>query len=556
MYIFDEFDERLVRERVAQFASQIERRLSGALTEDEFRPLRLKNGLYLQLHSYMLRIAIPYGALNARQLRQLGLIADVHDRGYGHFTTRTNLQFHWAKLKEVPTVLGLLADVGMHCIQTSGNCIRNVTADPFAGVAFDEIEDPRPIAELIRQWSSLHPEFEWLARKFKIAVSGAAQDRTVMKSHDLGVRIVRDEASGAIGYRILVGGGLGRSPMEARILRDFLPREDLLSYLEAALRVYNLAGRRDNKWKARIKFLVHDIGVETFRAQVEEEFARIDRTKANAAPDELARIATFFAPPPYENLPAISRKLEQAVARDEELGRFVEHNLTRHKRKGYAALTISLKAIGGIPGDVSADQMRAIADLAELYSFNETRVTHAQNLVLPHVRLDDVPEIFARLKAQGLASANVGLITDIIACPGLDYCGLATARSIPVAQAIAQTFADPARQKEIGELSIKISGCVNACGHHHVGAIGILGLEKKGAESYQITIGGDPGDSYALGELLGPGLPAEKVPEAIGRIVAVYLARRQPGESFIETTRRLGLAPFKSTFKEIADAVA
>ncbi len=427
-----------MRERVAQFASQIERRLSGALTEDEFRPLRLKNGLYLQLHSYMLRIAIPYGALNARQLRQLALIADVHDRGYGHFTTRTNLQFHWAKLKDVPTVLGLLADVGMHCIQTSGNCIRNVTADPFAGVAFDEIEDPRPVAELIRQWSSLHPEFEWLARKFKIAVSGAAQDRTVMKSHDLGVRIVRDAASGAIGYRIFVGGGLGRSPMAAQVLRDFLPREDLLSYLEAALRVYNLAGRRDNKWKARIKFLVHDIGVESLprpgRRGIRPD--RQDESQCDARRNWRASLP-FSRPRPMKTLPAISRKLEQAQSRGtRSLARFVEHNLTRHKRKGYAALTISLKAIGGIPGDVSSDQMRAIADLAELYSFDESRVTHAQNLVLPHVRLDDVPEIFARLKAQGLASANIGLITDIIACPGLDYCGLATARSIPVAQAI------------------------------------------------------------------------------------------------------------------------
>jgi sulfite reductase (NADPH) hemoprotein beta-component len=556
MYLYDEFDERLVRERVAQFASQIERRLSGALTEDEFRPLRLKNGLYLQLHSYMLRIAIPYGTLNGRQLRQLAQIADVYDRGYGHFTTRTNLQFHWAKLKTVPAVLDLLADVGMHCIQTSGNCIRNVTADPFAGVAFDEIEDPRPVAELIRQWSSLHPEFEWLARKFKIAVSGAAQDRTVMKSHDLGLRIVRDETSGEIGYRVLVGGGLGRSPMEAQVVREFLPREELLSYLEAALRVYNLAGRRDNKFKARVKFLVHDKGVEAFRAAVEDEFARIDKTKANAASAEQARIASFFAPPPYENLPEVSRRLEEAQARDEELARFVENNLTRHKRKGYTALTISLKPIGGTPGDLTSDQMRAVADLAELYSFDELRVTPSQNLVLPHVRLDDVPAIFVRLKAHRLADANIGLVTDIVSCPGLDYCGLATARSIPVAQALSKRFADPARQKEIGALSIKMSGCINACGHHHVGAIGILGLEKKDAESYQITIGGDPGDAYALGELLGPGLPAEKVPEAIERLVAVYLARRETGESFIETYRRLGLAPFKSTFKEIADAVA
>jgi sulfite reductase (NADPH) hemoprotein beta-component len=556
MYRYDQFDERLVRERVAQFASQVERRIAGALTEEEFLPLRLKNGLYLQLHSYMLRIAVPYGSLRARQLRQLARIADEYDRGYGHFTTRTNLQFHWAKLKDVPTVLGLLADVEMHCIQTSGNCVRNVTADHFAGVAYDEIEDPRPVAELIRQWSSLHPEFEWLGRKFKIAVAGAAHDRAVIKSHDLGVRIVRDGKTGEAGYEILVGGGLGRTPMAGQTLREFLPREDLLAYIEAALRVYNLDGRRDNKFKARIKILVHETGIEAFRAEVEKEFARIDKTKANGDPAELARIAAYFTSPPYESLPEVSRKLEQAQAKDVELSRFVEHNLFRHKRKGYTALTISLKPIGGTPGDISSDQMRAVADLAEQYSFDELRVSHAQNLILPYVRLDDVPEIFARLKAHDLATPNVGLITDIISCPGLDYCALATARSIPVAQALSNRFADPAKQAEIGEISIKISGCINACGHHHIGNIGILGLEKKGAESYQITIGGDPGDDYALGELLGPGLPAEKVPEAVERVVAVYLAERQSGETFIETYRRLGLAPFKSAFKEIADVAA
>ncbi|HUO54711.1 MAG TPA: nitrite/sulfite reductase [Rhodoblastus sp.] len=556
MYRYDDFDRRVVRERIAQFASQIERRLSGALTEDEFKPLRLKNGLYLQLHAYMLRVAIPYGALNARQVRQLAHIADTYDRGYGHFTTRQNLQFNWPKLKDVPAILSLLADVDMHCIQTSGNCIRNVTADHFAGVAHDELEDPRPVAELLRQWSTLHPEFDWLGRKFKIAVSGAAQDRAVLKSHDVGVRVVRDPATQQIGYQILAGGGLGRTPMIGQVVRDFLPREKLLKYLEAVLRVFNLEGRRDNKFKARIKILVHELGLDAFRARVEEEYAAIDATSADLDPREYARIAGHFAPPAYETLPAVSRRLEEAQARDEHLARFVEHNLTRHKQRGYAALTISLKPIGLPPGDASSRQLRVIADLAEKYSFDEARVAHTQNIILPHVRLEDVPDIFAILRAEGLGEANAGLITDIVSCPGLDYCALATARSIPVAQALAQRFADPKKQKEIGELSIKISGCINACGHHHVGNIGILGLEKKEAESYQITIGGDPGDAYALGELLGPGLPAEHVPDAVERLVAVYLAQREPGETFIETTRRLGLAPFKAAFKEIADVVA
>ncbi|MCW2283479.1 sulfite reductase (NADPH) hemoprotein beta-component [Rhodoblastus acidophilus] len=556
MYRYDEFDERLVRERVAQFASQVARRIDGSLTDAEFLPLRLKNGLYLQLHSYMLRIAVPYGTLHARQLRQLARIADEYDRGYGHFTTRTNLQFNWSKLKDVPTVLGLLADVEMHCIQTSGNCIRNVTADHFAGVAHDEIEDPRPIAELIRQWSTLHPEFEWLGRKFKIAVSGATHDRAVVKSHDLGVRIVRDPASGETGYEILVGGGLGRTPFAAKVLREFLPREDLLAYLEAVLRVYNLEGRRDNKFKARLKILVHELGIEALRALVEEEFAHIDKARVNADPQEQARIAAYFAPPAYEDLPEVSRKLEDAQIRDPELARFVEHNLFRHKKRGYTAVTISLKPIGGTPGDITSEQMRAVADLAEKYSFDELRVTHAQNLVLPNVKLDDVAEVYEALKAHDLATANIGRITDIISCPGLDYCSLATARSIPIAQVLSHHFADPEKQKQIGEVSIKISGCINACGHHHVGNIGILGLEKKGVESYQITVGGDPSENYALGELLGPGVPAEYVPEAVDKVVSVYLAERQQGETFIETYRRIGLAPFKAAFKEIADVAA
>uniref|UniRef100_UPI003F9B8225 nitrite/sulfite reductase n=1 Tax=Rhodoblastus sp. TaxID=1962975 RepID=UPI003F9B8225 len=539
MYTYDEFDERLVRERVAQFASQVERRLDGSLSEEEFRPLRLKNGLYLQLHAYMLRIAVPYGTLRSKQLRQLAHIADAYDRGYGHFTTRQNLQFNWPKLKDVPAILSLLADVEMHCIQTSGNCIRNVTADHFSGVAHDEIEDPRPVAEWIRQWSSLHPEFDWQGRKFKIAVSGAPHDRAVLKAHDVGVRILRDSETQEIGFQVLVGGGLGRTPMEGKILREFLVREQLLAYLEAVLRVYNLEGRRDNKYKARIKILTHEIGIDVFRAKVEAEFAQIGTASFAADLEEFSRIAAHFAPSAYENLPDVSRKLEAAQASDEELARFVEHNLYRHKRKGYAALTISLKAIGAAPGDATSQQMRVIADLAEKYSLDEARVTHMQNIVLPDVRLDDVPEIFSILRENGLATANVGLITDILCCPGLDYCALATARSIPLAQTLSRHFADPRKQKEIGDLSIKMSGCINACGHHHVGNIGILGLEKKGAESYQSTIGGDASENFALGELLGPGRPAELVPEAIDTVLAVYLAQRQPGESFIEAYRRI-----------------
>ena len=556
MYSYDQFDERLVRERVAQFANQVERRLDGSLSDDEFRPLRLKNGLYLQLHAYMLRIAIPYGTLSAKQLRQLAHIADVHDRGYGHFTTRQNLQFNWPKLKDVPTILGLLADVEMHCIQTSGNCIRNVTADHFAGVAHDEIEDPRPIAEWIRQWSTLHPEFDWLGRKFKIAVSGAPHDRAVLRAHDLGIQILRDPVTQQIGYQLLVGGGLGRTPMEGKILREFLPREQLLGYLESVLRIYNLEGRRDNKYKARIKILAHEIGIDALRTKVDEEFARNDTTNFAADLEEFSRIAAKFTPPTYANLPEVSRKLEAAEARDAELERFVEHNLYRHKRKGYTALTISLKGIGQAPGDATSQQMRVIADLAEKYSLNEARATHMQNIVLPDVRLDDVADVFEVLRENDLATANIGLITDILCCPGLDYCALATARSIPLAQTLSRHFADPLKQKEIGDLSIKMSGCINACGHHHVGNIGILGLEKKGSESYQITIGGDASENFALGELLGPGLPERHVPEALDKVLTVYLTRRQPGESFIEAYRRLGLAPFNAAFKEVADAVA
>ncbi|UVI40277.1 nitrite/sulfite reductase [Qipengyuania spongiae] len=559
MYRYDEFDEQIVRERVEQFRGQVERRLDGSLTEDEFKPLRLMNGLYLQLHAYMLRVAVPYGTLNSAQMRQLALIAERYDRGYGHFTTRQNLQYNWLKLVDVPDILGLLADVGMHAIQTSGNCIRNVTADHFAGVAADEIEDPRPTAELIRQWSTLHPEFEYLPRKFKIAVTGAEEDRAAVSVHDIGIRIVRNEA-GEVGYRILVGGGLGRTPMVGKTVRDFLPRVELLDYLQAILRVYNRHGRRDNKYKARIKILVHELGAAEFTAQVEEEYRQLERDGIAVAETELARIAQYFAPPPLEDRAEPSEALATARAADPALELFARHNLVPHKVRGHTALIVSVKPIGKPPGDATAEQMRVLADLAEQYSHGEMRITHMQNVVLPHVRLDDVPAIHERLLEAGLAEPNAALITDIIACPGMDYCALATARSIPIAEDIQRVFANPARQAEIGKLSIKISGCINACGHHHVGNIGILGLERMGRENYQITLGGDPGNVTTLGERLGPGIDADAVPGAIEAIIDTYLQLREgPEEQFLKTLARVGHDPFKPALeakKETADASA
>ena len=548
MYRYDEFDERFVRERVQQFRHQVERRLDGSLSDDEFKPLRLKNGLYLQLHAYMLRVAVPYGTLNSKQMRQLALIAEKYDKGYAHFTTRQNLQYNWPKLRDVPDIMDLLADVEMHCIQTSGNCIRNVTADQFAGVAADEVEDPRPTGELIRQWSSLHPEFSWLPRKFKIAVTGAEHDRAAIKVHDIGLRILRHPETNEIGYEVVVGGGLGRTPMVGKVIRDFLPKAELLAYLEAIMRVYNAEGRRDNKYKARVKILVHEIGTDEFKARVEHEYAQLNGPTINAPAEEVERIARYFAAPAYETLPETSSVLEAARAADPELDRFVEQNGFAHRQPGYIALTVSLKPIGGVPGDMSDKEMRAFADIAERYSFDEFRVTHVQNLVLPHVKKDDVPAVYAALKAAGLATANAGLVTDIIACPGLDYCALATARSIPIAQDISNLYADEAKQKEVGPLQIKISGCINACGHHHVGHIGILGLEKSGRENYQITVGGDASEHAALGERVGPGIDAEQVPGAIEALVGVYMAERQTGETFIDTVKRAGLEPFKQGF--------
>ncbi|MBG0810294.1 nitrite/sulfite reductase [Methylosinus sp. H3A] len=543
IYAYDEYDRAFVRERVAEFRGQVERRLAGALTEDEFRPFRLMNGLYLQLHAYMLRVAIPYGSLTSRQMRQLAYIADRWDKGYGHFTTRQNLQYNWPKLVDVPDILEALADVDMHAIQTSGNCIRNVTADHFAGVAADEIEDPRPTAEFLRQWSSAHAEFSFLPRKFKIAVSGAEHDRAAIKIHDIGLRIVRD-ATGETGYEVIVGGGLGRSPFVGKVLREFLPRADLLSFLEAVLRVYNRFGRRDNKYKARIKILVHETGLDEIRAQVEAEFAAMDRAPFAYDAQEFARVAASFAPPPYETLPARSQALETENA---EFAAFAAVNVSPHKTSGYAIVTVSLKPIGGIPGDATSAQMRALADAADKYGFGELRVSHEQNIILPHVKQDDLLALWRDLEAAGLSTANAGLISDIISCPGLDYCSLATARSIPIAQAISERFADLERQRLIGKLGIKISGCINACGHHHIGAIGILGLEKKGVESYQITLGGDPTLTAAIGELLGPGVSAEEVPDVIESLVQFYLDERRDGEAFIDTWRRLGHKRFKES---------
>ncbi|WP_186392110.1 MULTISPECIES: nitrite/sulfite reductase [unclassified Pannonibacter] len=545
MYRYDEFDQAFVKERTAQFADQVRRRLSGELTEDEFKPLRLMNGLYLQLHAYMLRVAIPYGTLNSRQMRRLAHIARTYDKGYGHFTTRQNIQFNWPSLKDTPRILEELAEVEMHAIQTSGNCIRNVTADHFAGAAADEIADPRPYAEILRQWSSLHPEFSFLPRKFKVAITGAPHDRAAVQVHDIGLQLTRND-KGETGFTVFVGGGLGRTPMIGRKVRDFLPEEDLLAYSEAILRVYNLYGRRDNKYKARIKILVHETGLEELKADIEAEFEKIRYGVLRLPDEEVRRIETYFAPPALEPRNAVSAKVEARVAGDAAFARFVAHNLNPHRVPGYTSITISMKPIGGIPGDATDAQMDVVANLAEAYAFDEIRISHEQNVILPHVALDDLPEIFDVLVKNGLAEGNAGLITDIIACPGMDYCALATARSIPVAQRISERFGAPERQSEIGELKIKISGCINACGHHHVGHIGILGLEKKGEEFYQITLGGSASESSSIGEIIGRGFSSEEVVDAIETLVDAYLGLRQsPQETFLEVYRRVGEDPFK-----------
>ena len=544
MYRYDEFDNAFVHERVDEFRDQVERRLAGKLTEDEFRPLRLRNGLYLQLHAYMLRIAIPYGVLSPRQLRQLAMIGRRWDRGYGHFTTRQNLQFHWVKLVDVPDILAALAEVEMHCIQTSGNCVRNVTADPFAGAANDELEDPRPWCEIIRQWSTLHPEFSWLPRKFKIAISGAAEDRAAVLFHDIGLYIVRGP-DGRNGFRVFVGGGMGRTPYVGLEIRPFLEKEHLLSYLESVLRVYNLHGRRDNINKARIKILVNHLGIDKFREEVEADWEATHKDAIDLPEDERRRIMSYFAPPDLAPRPIRDEGVEQRRITDPVFARWVRNNVKPHRVPGYAIAVLSLKEPGRTPGDASSDTMDLIADLTERYGRGEARVNYTQNLVLPHVALSELPALYQELSDAGLATPNNELLGDMICCPGLDYCNLANARSIPIAKEIAKRFADPERQELIGPLRLNMSGCINACGHHHAGNIGILGVDKKGTELYQLTLGGSPKEDAAVGTIIGPGFRAEAVPQAIDTIVDTYLANRNEGETFQDTWHRIGAAPFK-----------
>lgn len=553
MYDYSEFDAAFVANRNRQFRQQVERRISGALTEDEFKPLRLMNGLYLQLHAYMLRVAIPYGTLNAARMRQLALIADRWDKGYGHFTTRQNIQYNWPKLSEVPDILDALAQVGMHAIQTSGNTIRNVTADHFAGAAADEIADPRPVAELIRQWSSDHPEFQFLPRKFKIAVTGSPNDRAVIKSHDIGLQIV--EQDGVQGYAVIVGGGLGRTPMIGQEISPFVTQDDLLPYIEAIVSVWNQIGRRDNKFKSRIKITVHEHGIDDIRARVEERFNLVRPTFTGIDLALFDDIKAAFAPPAFRE--ASTAVYETTRKTDPIFRSWADTNLAAHHAPGYAIVQVSLKAHGATPGDATSEQMRALADLAEAYGHDELRISHEQNVILPHVHKSDLPALHAALKIHGLATANIGLISDIIACPGMDYCALATARSIPIAQQIATRFDELKVEHEIGDLKIKISGCINACGHHHVGHIGILGLDRAGVENYQITLGGDHTQTAELGQRTGPGFAYDEIVPAIERIVHAYLdLRNEPAETFLQTYRRVGMAPFKSALYEKAGAYA
>jgi sulfite reductase (NADPH) hemoprotein beta-component len=539
MYKYDQYDQAIVDARVEEFRDQVERRLSGQLTEDQFKPLRLMNGLYLQLHAYMLRVAIPYGTLDGQQMRMLATIARDYDRGYGHFTTRQNLQFNWIKLADTPDILARLATVQMHAIQTSGNCIRNISADQYAGAAADEVADPRPWAELIRQWSTFHPEFSYLPRKFKIAVIAAAEDRAAMRLHDIGIQLLQRD--GQLGAAIYVGGGMGRTPMISHLIRDFVTADDLMSYLEAALRVYNRYGRRDNIYKARIKILLHEIGPDEYRRQVEEEFLAVKQLGLDPPRAELDRITAMFAPPAFEA--GAQTDIDRS---DPDFAVWLDQNVVAHKQPGYAIVNVSLKPAGGIPGDASADQIDLLADLAERLSFNELRVTHAQNIVLPHVRMRDLREVWAALTDAGLAEPNLDLITDIIACPGLDYCSLANARSIPLAQKIANRFADRERQRDLGELKLKISGCINACGHHHAGHIGILGVDKKGVENFQLSLGGSGAEDVSLAKITGPGFSEDGVVDAIERVTDTYVAVRTEGERFLDTYRRVGFEPFKA----------
>ncbi len=543
MYQYNDFDKSFVRARTAQFRAQVERRIDGSLTEDEFKPLRLMNGLYLQLHAYMLRVAIPYGTLNSAQMDQLAMIADRWDKGYGHFTTRQNIQYNWPSLRDVPDMLDALADVGMHAIQTSGNTIRNVTADHFAGAAADEIEDPRAIAELLRQWSTDHPEFQFLPRKFKIAVTGSESDRAVTRAHDIGLRMVKRD--GQAGFEVIVGGGLGRTPMVGKVIRDFLPKADLLPYCEAIVSIYNRLGRRDNKYKARIKITVHENGLEKIRELVEARFGEIRPAFSGVDQAVLAGIEAQFGAPEFKT--STTDGYDAARLANPAFRSWTDTNLSAHKAEGYAIVSVSIKKHGATPGDATSDQMRALADLARRYGHDELRISHEQNVILPHVHKSYLPAVYAALRAADLATANIGLISDIIACPGMDYCALATARSIPIAQEIATRFDELKLEHEVGPLKIKISGCINACGHHHVGHIGILGLDRAGVENYQITLGGDGTEDAAIGERAGPGFSADQIIPAIERLVLGYLdLRSSADETFLQTYRRLGLAPFKA----------
>ncbi len=544
MYAYDTYDRAIVDARVAEFRDQVERRVKGELTEEEFRPLRLMNGLYLQLHAYMLRVAIPYGTLSSDQMRRLALIADKYDKGYGHFTTRQNIQYNWPKLSETPDILQELADVEMHAIQTSGNCIRNVTTDQFAGATADEVADPRPYAELIRQWSSFHPEFSFLPRKFKIAITGADHDRAAVKWHDIGL-VVKKNDRGEIGFEVLVGGGMGRTPVIGKTINDFVAEADILSYLEAILRVYNEQGRRDNKYKARIKILVEDLGAEEYARQTNEEWARIKDQPIDVPAEEVARIRAFFAPPPLPVLSDDVPAVEELARKNFIFAAWLKNNTNPHKVPGHVNVTISLKPHGGIPGDATSEQMKMVAALADEYSQSEIRVSHEQNLILPHVAKKDLPAIWTDLDEAGLGAANVGLLTDIIACPGLDYCSLANARSIPLAQTITKRFDDIKRLQDIGPLKIKISGCINSCGHHHAGHIGILGVDRKGEENYQLLLGGSGAEDASKAAILGPGFDEHSIVDAVEKVVAVYLGERTDGEEFLATYRRVGPTVFK-----------
>ena len=545
MYLYDDLDRTLVTERVAEFRDQVARRLSGELTEDEFKPLRLMNGVYLQLHAYMLRTAIPYGTLSSAQLRMLAHVARRYDRGYGHFTTRQNIQFHWIKLEELPDAMADLARVGMHGMQTSGNCVRNLTTDQWAGVAPDEIEDPRIWAELVRQHVTLHPEFSFLPRKFKIAVGASSRDRAALRIHDLGLRLHRNGA-GELGFEVMVGGGLGRTPFLAKTIKTFLHKRDVLSYVEAILRTYNEFGRRDNIYKARIKILVHELGPEAFAKEVETEWQNIKDGALSLDPAVFAEIAGRFLYPAYARLDDNPRELAQLRRADAGFEVWMGNSVANHKVPGYSIVTLSLKPEGGTPGDATADQMDAVADLADRYSFGEIRVCHEQNLCLPHVAQRDLPELWRALEAVGVATPNVGLVSDIISCPGLDYCSLANTRSIPIAQEIARRFHDRDLARQLGRLHINISGCINACGHHHVGHIGILGVEKNGEEFYQITLGGKADEDAKLGMLIGPAVPYAQVADVVEDIAAAYIElRERPDELFIDTVKRTGVEPFK-----------